>query len=250
MGVSFVITDANNCFSAVVMYSFPAGMHTGAIAEHITRILKEEECVQQLYKKTAIAWTFPESILVPNEFMNVAVAPEMLNLVYGDIAGGAVRSDFMFRHNLHTVYRIPEAVINDLPVALQFVNQTHLYSLIPDLLPKHGDRLWVIFYSHRLVVALGKHGYLQVIQNFEYQHAEDAAWHLLNICESFEVNVGEVTLHLSGLIDVESSLYSGLYKYFLKIELEPLPGNATYTDAIKTHPAHFFSHLFAEALCV
>jgi hypothetical protein len=250
MGVSIVIADERDCFSTVIVYAFSRGFDAAGIAENITRILKEENCLQQTYKKTSICWTFPQSILVPNEFMNIAEAGEMLNLVYGDIDAGTVRSDFIFTHNLHNVYRIPEAVLNGIPPALQFAPQTHQYSLIPSLLVKHGDRLLAIFYNHRMVMALSKHGHLQVIQNVEYRDAEDASWHLLNACESFDVKPNEVVLHLSGMINIDSPLYAGLYKYFEKIELEPLPENATYSAAIKDQPAHFFSHLFAQALCV
>ena len=55
---------------------------------------------------------------------------------------------------------------------------------------------------------------------------------------------------VSGMIDVDSSLYSELFKYFLNMEFAILPGNFNYADAIKEQPAHYFSHLFATALCV
>lgn len=97
---------------------------------------------------------------------------------------------------------------------------------------------------------LHKEGRLQVIQDLPYQNPEDAAYHLLNVCQCFDMAADNVVLQLSGMIDVQSNLYAALYKYFLNIRLEVLPGDVSYNDEIDKYPPHFFSHLFAMALCV
>ena len=249
-GISFVILDRNKCFAAVVVYAFPFDMNASAMAQQLEEIVQAEPLLQQQFKKTDIAWTFPQAILVPNEWMNTEAAGDMLDLVYGDLNSGNVKSDFMFRHNLHTIYRIPEAVANVMANHFLYASQTHQYSLLPDLLKNEGNQLYVIFYNNRLTAMLHKEGKLQVIQNLSYQNPEDAAYHLLNVCQRFEVAVDSVVVKLSGMIDIQSNLYAALYKYFLHIGFEALPGDVLYNEAINDHPPHFFSHLFAMALCV
>jgi hypothetical protein len=91
---------------------------------------------------------------------------------------------------------------------------------------------------------------LQVIQNFQYKVPEDAAYHLLNVCERFEVKANDTVLHLNGMIDPDSNLYNELYKYFLQTAFGTLPEIFTYNEEIKKYPEHYFSHLFELAACV
>ena len=249
-GISFVILDASNCFSAVVVYSFSQGMNATAMEAEFNEIFRTENYLQQAFKKINIVWTFDQSTLIPAEFFDKESCEQVLDLVYGDLNKGLLKTDFMFHHNIHNVYRVPQWAINALPSSFQYVNQTHQHSLLPDIVAKTGDRLFVIFYNSRLTVLLMKAGAIQVIQHFEYETPDDAAWHLLNVCQSFEMKPDDTVLQLSGMIDTGSSLYTNLYRYFLHVELAGLPGNATFTEAIKHYPPHFFSYLFTQALCV
>lgn len=249
MGFSMVVLDDTNCFSAVVVYAFPADTRYDAIDGHIRDIINNEKLLQQSFKKTTITWSFPESILVPHEWMNTALMGDMLNLVFGDLAGGVAKTDFVYKHNLHNVYRVPGDVDAIIATHYLYSTQVHQYSLLPDLVNDNNDRLFLIFYQHRFTAMLSSGGALKVIQNFPYRHPEDAAFHLLNICKNFDLSPATVTLHLQGMIDAGSNLYAALYKYFLNMEFAGMPEAASYSDAIKAYPAHFFSHLFAQALC-
>ncbi len=249
-GISFVITDRDNCFCTVIVYAFPFDLNVVGIAEKMEAVIHAEPLLQKQFKKTDITWAFPESILVPNEWMNTAIAGEMIDLVYGDLNKGDVRSDFMFRYDLHNVYRIPQPVSDVFSKYFLFASQTHQYSLLPELHHHEGDHLYVIFYNNSLTVMLHKEGKLQVIQNFHYKSPEDAGYHLLNVCSSFDVPADRVVLQLSGMTDLNSPLYAALYKYFLTIQFETLPANVLYNEAIKNYPEHFFSHLFEMAICV
>lgn len=73
--------------------------------------------------------------------------------------------------------------------------------------------------------------------------------HLLNVCRSFDVEPNKVKLHINGMID-EGRICTQPFTNTLHIEFDKLPGNYTYAEEIKAHPAHFFSHLFALASCV
>jgi len=250
MGISIAVLNAENCFSDLVVYPLPAELTREQQAEELVSILKQEKMLSGSYKKTDIIWAFPESILVPNEFMNSETGSAMLNLVYGDLDAGPVRSDFMFKQNIHDLYRVPAELAAFVSAQFPLAYQTHQYSLLPELAGQEGNMLCVIFYNNRFTAMLQKGGKLQLIQHFCYREPDDAAYHLLNICRSFEADADSLELRLYGMVDSSSGLYSALYKYFLNIHLEPLPENAVYAEAIKEQPPHFFSHLFRLALCV
>ena len=250
MGISLVILNTGNCFQAVVTYSFYNKMSEPELAEKIKEILQDDELLQKQFAKTHIIWSYPESILVPPNLVDAGSNNEMLNLVYGDAQKGVIKSDFLYKHNLHNIYRIPEMIVECFEGKFPYATQTHQYSLLVNREINDGNELFVVFYPNSLTLMLRKEGQLQVIQNFAFSSPEDTAYHLLNVCESFDIQPNRVMLHISGLIDEKSNLYAAIYKYFLHVEFDKLPGNYTYAEEIKDHPPHFFSHLFALALCV
>ncbi|MBK8787341.1 MAG: DUF3822 family protein [Chitinophagaceae bacterium] len=250
MGFSLVVLGADNCFKAVVIYPFSPGIIETEIADKLKEICNSENLLKKQYSRSHNFWAFTESILVPAELMNADRNLNMLNLVFGDAKQGIIHSDFLYKHNLHNVYRIPEAVIDIFSTALPVATQTHLFSAIVNRDMPGGNHLFTVFYSNSLTIMLCKEGKLQVIQNFNYTHADDCVFHLLNVCKGFDIQPDSVTLHINGMIDENSGLYAAVYKYFLNIEFDTLSGDYTYDEAIKNHPPHFFSHLFELASCV
>ena len=250
MGVSLIILDADNCFKAIVTYAFASGLSDAELAENIKFVCSSENLLQKQYNKTHIFWSFTESILVPAELMNADRNVNMLNLVFGDARQGIIHSDFLYKHNLHNVYRLPDAVADIFAGHLPISTQTHFFSALVNRDMPAGNHLFTVFYNSSLTIVLCKEGKLQVVQNFTYSNADDCVFHLLNVCKGFEVEPDSATLHINGMIDEKSGLYAAIYKYFLNIAFDTLPDDYTYADEIKNHPAHFFSHLFALASCV
>ena len=232
-GISFVAEDANGHFPTLIVYAFPFDMNAIGLAKELEEILQKEPLLQKQFKKTDIVWAFPEAILVPNEYMNQDHAGDMLNLVYGDLNAGEMRSDFMFKHNLHCAYRVPQPVADVMSRHFLYANQTHQYSLLPELCAIDGEQLYVIFYNNRLTAMLHKEGSLQVIQSLLYQSPEDAAYHLLNICQSFDMAIDKLLLKFCGMIDEQSNLYTALYKYFINIQFVGMKGDLLTDERIK-----------------
>jgi hypothetical protein len=250
MGISLVVLGADNDFKALVIYPFSTGLADTELAEKLNTICNGEALLKKQYHKTHLFWAFAESILVPAELMHADRNQNMLNLVFGDAKQGVIHSDFLFKHNLHNVYRIPQQVIDIFSGCMPVATQTHVFSCMVNRDIPAGNHLFTVFYNNSLTIMLCKDGRLQVIQNFNYTHADDCVFHLLNVCKGFDVKPDSVTLHINGMIDKNSGLYATVYKYFLQIEFDSLPEGYSYNDKIKDHPTHFFSHLFALASCV
>ncbi|MBK7123723.1 MAG: DUF3822 family protein [Chitinophagaceae bacterium] len=249
-GISLVVLDGDNCFKALVTYAFAAGLNEKELTARFNEICSTEKLLQLKYGKTHIFWSFAESILVPAEFMNAGQNAQMLDLVFGDAKQGIIRSDFLYKHNLHNVYRVPVSVIDVFSVHLPLGLQSHLFTAMVNRDLPAGNHLYANLYSNSLTTMLIKDGKLQVIQNFDYTDPADCVFHLLHVCKGFDVLPDDVILHLNGMIDEQSGLYDAIYKYFLHIGFDALPEGHAYYEPIKVHPPHFFSHLFALASCV
>lgn len=246
-GISFYMLDENNTFASICVYQFTDKLNA---ENNIRNILYDEPLLKENFKKIDIIYCFSESVLVPKELSDVEANKNLLDLVYGDFPDKIIRGDFMYKHGIQNVYRTPKAIEMIINNIFPAATISHLYSSLPDLVSKHGTNLYAVFCSSHIITVLLKEGNIQVIQKFAYQTPEDAAYHLLNVCQSFDAAPADTNLMLSGMIDINSNLYAELYKYFEHIELGALPEQFQYVDGITNFPSHFFSHLFGIAACV
>lgn len=250
MGISFTILNTGDCFQAVVMYSFPNKLTETEVNEELQEILHTEPLLKKQYKEIHLIWCYPEAVLVPPQYFEKENSTAMLNLVFGDTGNAVLHHDFLYKHNLHNVYRVPQAASDIMENIFPAVPQSHQYSLLVDRVMKGGNELFVLFYTGTLTAMLCKEGKLQAIQNFNYNTPDDIVFHLLNICRAFEVAPETARLCLSGMVDKRSNLYAAVYKYFLDIEFDSIPAHFTIAEELKSSPPHFFSHLFYQAICV
>ena len=243
----FTLDPQSNTCSDIVSWHFDEQLNGSSLTDQLQEILSEEELLNRTYNKTDVIYSFTESILTPPELYSEINRHEMLDTVFGDVNNNSVQTDFMYRQNLHNVYRIPVDFHNIVSRRFSNANFTHQYSLLPSALK---GELSAVFYPNSFTVLLCSGNKLQLLQSFNYTVPEDAAYHLLNVCRHFDVAVNEVALKLYGMVDRDSALYTTLYKYFMNIGFALLPDVFHYPEALSDFPAHYFSHLFATASCV
>ncbi len=249
-GISYLIIDNGNECAALHSLHFSPGSTIDKAAEELKRLVSEEPILQEDFKNTTVVYAHAQSVLVPSDLLQEQEKKQMLELVCGDVSDAFIRTDFLFRQYTHNIYPVPRQV--DAVVTYLFSSpvSTHLYSLLPDMYQGAGNHLHCIFNPSSFTAMLVKEGKLQAIQTFSFKAPEDVAYYLLQLCEAFETDVNETTLHLNGMIDKLSNLYAELYKYFLNIEFASLPDQFIYPGDINNYPSHYFSHLFAAASCV
>jgi hypothetical protein len=249
-GLSVVAADMDSrTVTHCMVWHFAANTQPDAAAEQLLQSWATEPLLQQFCQKAELLYSFPDVVPTPHEMYRSVDAATILADVYGDANTGPVKTDFVYKHNLHNVYRLPVAA-ERLLLRGNSVATSHQYSMLLNQFEGSDDALWAIFYPHSLTVLLRRSGQLQIVQQFAYTVPEDAAWQLLAVCHQFGVPAGSVPLTLYGMIDAQSALYAELYKYFLHISFAGLPQGLHYPDAVHQLPAHFFSHLFASLLCV
>lgn len=250
-GIAFTEWDKEtDTFLSVQVFHFTKQMSKNEVAIAIDDILQTEALLHKKFVKTEIIWSCTESILVPNAYFDKGLRKDTLGIVYGDLNGSVLKDELVLQHQLHNVYAVPVKVENSIAQKFPYGIQSHQSSLMVDIEPNEKDLLYCNFNTDSLTVLLRKKGQLQVIQNFDFNTPEDVVYHVLNVCQQFEVDASGTVLTASGMIDAKSNLYNELYKYVPSIKFLALPGNHNYTAAIKEYPEHYFSHLFALASCV
>ncbi len=232
------------------MYSFPVATSHETAVDFIHRIITDNPALLNRFRKVYIIYGYLPSVLVPDEFMQEKDIDGMLELVFGADSQRVTKAHFIPGHAMYNVYGIPAVIEQAFFHYFEFAAVRHLYSLLPVAVNGPANNLYCIFRHGQLLVTLYKEGKLQVIQNYSFNIPEDAAYHLLMVCKSFEVNATDIKVRLSGMIDESSVLFITLNKYFLHMQFEGLPGQYQYPEELKQHPSHYFSHLFAIAACV
>ncbi len=248
--VSYIIINEHNACLALAVYHFADSTTSGQLGSNINNMVAAQPLLQQPFNKITIVYAFEKAILVPNEYMSPAGAKKMLELAFGDTGEGIVRSEHVYKHNLHTCYEVPKQVDAVFAHLFPIANHTHQYALLPNVVEASGNLLYSVFYPATITVQLFKMGKLQVIQTFQYKTAEDAAYHLLNVCQRFDMVADDTILYLNGMIDAASHLNAEINNYFLYPTFGSLPTAFTYNSEIKKYPEHYFSHLFQLATCV
>lgn len=139
---------------------------------------------------------------------------------------------------------IRHAIVDHFPMVVF----NHQYSLLAKQNFSSGDLVKIIFYRDTFVTVLAKGGELQFIHMHHYKSGADVVYHLLNICDQF--NITGASLLIGGMIEIDSDLHREINHYFKNISFDTLPAGYEFADGLKKISPHYFSHLFSIALCV
>lgn len=217
------------------------------ILAELKEIFNEQRLLHKGYKKVCISYVGEESTLLPEELYHSGENELLLNSMFGDLNEDIVFTDFIADKQIYNVYRMPiglhSLIVEQFPLAAI----SHQYSL---LIKQEvvGNKLNVIFYKQSFTVVLSKEGRLQMVNTFPYRSATDVVYHLKNTCRQFKVE--NASLHIGGMIDLDSDLHKEIKHYFTNISFRQLPTEYEFTTALQNLPAQYFSHLFSLALCV
>ncbi len=248
-GVSYVVLNANKVCVALANYPFNIGSTNEQIADFLKEIMAEQFTSKQPFKKVSLIYAFPESVLIPHQFLNLSTKTAMLELVYGDITSTVIKKDFVKKNNLHNLYCIPDVINTSIAQLFPRVNHYHLYSLLQNIVKTTVNYLYCIINTTHVIIQLVKEGKLQIIQSFEYKQPEDISYYLLSICKNFDVPPLKTPVYLNGIIDAGTPEMIELQRYF-PIEYGSLPKSLILNDEIQKYPLHYYNYLFELSECV
>jgi hypothetical protein len=220
----------------------------------LEEIIAGDSFLQKYSDRAAIVYNFPESTILPEELFSAENKEPAVNLMYGSTDHHFVFDEQVRERKMYNVYSISRDLHSLCKEKFKGSQYWHLYTLML-LWPTEEEQKIenlsrVVFYNDKFITAVYKGGTLQLIQTFAYQTPEDAAYYLLLICKQLKVTQHEMTLHISGLIDSQSALYTELLKYFEQVNYEGIPSTYGTNGLLDEYPAHYFSPLLKMSLCV
>lgn len=226
------------------VHSFEYFQTDSFIEENFKELFRQIKLHSKLLEQSApptIIWNNDECLILPKHFINTH-QEHLLCTAYGN--KDIYLPFYQQEQESNILFRISEEAFKEINHYFPKAVIHHRYTSILQTQPSSKDILEVFCYPEIVTIKVTNKNNLLSIQNYCYQTAEDVLYWLLNICTQWQIEVINVTIVLSGLIDEESSLYKEIYKYFPDITFSK--NNVSFVEAEKfsDYPTHYFLPFF------
>lgn len=238
--------------SAFELFSF-AESEAADFANLFKAVFADSKILPKSFPATQVFINNESSLLVPVFKFNTEIAANYLDIVFGEDSVSKIQFEHLpVEPGMMNVYRAPDDLLNVLYHNLTKVTLKHTWSniiktVVSDIYAYPSECIYIQFYNTFIIVIVLKDEKLQIIQSFIYETPEDVLYNLLNITERFEFNPDTLTLRISGMIDLNYTLYRYLITYFRHVEVQNVHNSALLID-IKDYPLHYFTPFFNLAL--
>jgi hypothetical protein len=224
-------------------------------AAFLQSVLTSEKLEGVQFSEVIFVHNQKEMVLVPSSLYKQELDAVLMDTIHGDLMAYSIAVDDVHQWELHNVFGLStemlELVLHQYPQARKVQYMSACLKGIFRTLTEDVNqwiKLYVLPSCINLVVLKGEQ--LQIAKSFYYETPEDIIYHLLNVVDKYDLDVSEVTVEVSGLLDLSSATWKELGKYFLNISMEKCPSfsgeNATNTDL----PSHYFTPFLLVPRCV
>ncbi len=223
--------------------------------QEIMDILNNEDESIDFQYTARVIYNYTESALLPSQLYSSQLEAPLTRVVFGDAERGATRTDTIPEMNIEHIYRVARDVNMHLEQRFPQAEHRHIYSQMIPLyisgaeVDNETDVIKVEFYSDRFILLIFRNNDLKAINTYLYQTPEDVVYYMLGLCQKLEVDPAAAVTHISGLIDVQSPLFTELNKYFARVIPEALPEPIRQQQLVNEYPDHYFANLMNLALC-
>ncbi len=217
----------------------------------------DEESLSQFYEKypalhgefenILLAYEYPEVAMIPSSVYRQEATGLLLESLHGNISNTHRISDTIAEKELTTVYGFPRITHDWICRRFPSGKYWHQYSLA--LKKLSGDypegMIRLDFRPEDFTLLAERAGKLLIAETFPYETPDDVLYYLLKITHQFSLSQQHVEVCISGLVDIQSSLFKELYQYFINVTLR----DASWRMPTSEFPAHFFTSFNDLALC-
>jgi Protein of unknown function (DUF3822) len=188
-----------------------------------------------------VCYDYPEYTLISDEEERVNDPRQLLRAICQANESSIIFSEPVHQLAMQNEYCVPGSVHEWMKNKFRGARYYHQYSLMMKCMGnEEGEsRLILDFRTDEFVLLATRNGAFQLAQTFSYTTPDDVLYYLLKTCNQFSLSQQDVRVQLSGLIDKQSVLYTGLYQYFIHIEFR----KAKWLSPQDQYPAHFFTSL-------
>lgn len=182
----------------------------------------------------------PRMLPVPEHLFDAQRSQEELNLLLGEAAWHTPMADLVPQKDMVLAWQIPDMVIGWLQQHFDVLTPRHIAGeLLKKPVMGEMNLGQIVLAEKQALVMLYQHEQLLFAGMLPVLTADDLAYRLLNICKQYELPAADVHWQVSGMIEKEAGLYTGLEKYLQQIDLWPVP-----FELSEGVSPHYFAHLY------
>ena len=213
--------------------------------DDVKKYINETVCLQEINLTSSnIFYNFSKSSLIPEQYFIEDEKEQILDELFGQDKTRICFQESCQQQAIKNIYSVPAVIHNSFFELYPSGKFTHSTSY--QINNNKNSILHCIIYNSSIKIIFFKEGQIQIVQYFNYTTPADVCYHILNVAERFETTASSLTLSLSGMIDIDSTLYQELYKYFLDIKFAETTG-VVFSESFEELPTHFYHHLTALA---
>lgn len=247
-----IVKNKNNKILAFELFNFTENK-AADFSKLFTAIAANSKLISKSYEAADIFINNELSILVPKAKFDQQIAADYIAVMFGEDTVSKLHFDHLPEETgIVNIYRVEDQLENVLNQHFSNITIKHSWSsliktIVSDIAASSSENMYIQFYNTFIVVTAVKERKLQIIQSFIYEAPEDVLYTLLNIAERFKFNKENLILQISGMIDLDFTLYKELTAYFTNVEV--LDADiANVMPEIKEFPLHYFTPFFNLAL--
>jgi hypothetical protein len=214
-------------------------------ATDFDKLLKQVQTHSRLltesFEKVYCIWSDEKCICIPHEFYRDEIAGRYMQTMFGD----NFETTF-YKDNLND-YVVLAALQQQAASAFEnyYTIDANVHKYLQLLKAYQNgieeNTIHLVFYPTYFIVSAFKEGRLQLIQSFSYKLPEDVLYHVIRVCNAFELSLNDTRVYASGMIDTNSPLYQSLYGYINNFSFELTDKDLFAAEEFHQYPLHYFT---------
>jgi hypothetical protein len=192
-----------------------------------------------------------EQSLIPSKFYKEETNKAVLELLYSDVGSFQIFSEYITAIDAQNVYRVNTGLVEAIAAALPNAIIQHATSLQINKALLSGTKVFCQILDRKIKYTVVKEDGLVLVNYANYQAPTDVCYALLRACEFAALDVHDVEVQLTGLIDVNSNLYNELQKFFGNIHIDNQPiEEVAISNDLEQVPYQYIKSLINLFTCV
>ncbi len=249
--IACVVKNRADVIQAIEWFNYEPG-EAEVPADLMKEITEDSKILDHAFSSTKLFINNDTYVLVPAGLFQHQLLNEYLAVALGDVFSASSGFDEIGeKPEIVNAYRYKRELVEHLTARLAVNEQQHSISrlltkaMAVKNMPDSFMRL--VFQEKFFNVAIFIKGKLQISHTYSFQSPEDIVYYLLNLVSNFNIDTAKVQVDISGLIDVPSSIFAQVTKFFKNVKVESVHLGKVNVQSDE-YPLHYFTSIINLAI--
>lgn len=240
------ILKRNKAFKVIefIDLKFPFSTENGVWSNRVKEILESSVFKNHVDGTEAVYSVSEHNVtLVPSSLYSEKESVKNFEFFFGDSKSMLILNQKLSNSDTTGIFGIPIALSESLPKPIQ----SSYFNWLDSLVDSSKAKAHVVVVEKQFALVIFKDGKLVLSNWFDFEKPADVLYYLMASLETLKILHSEIEVVLSGDIDKNDEIHSGISKFISKLSFAKRPKNLTYSYSFKEIPEHRFPFIFAAA---